>query len=93
MPGSQQFGRRTAQLLLLVVEDLQGKSGIQFGVVDPPTFELSVLVVLDQVVIGVARECQWIKPERVHRRQPQQSEAGTDSLQIGQVEIDQIVAE
>ena len=48
---------------------------------------------LDQVVIGVARKGQGIEPERIHRRQPQQSETGIGGLQMGQVEIDDIVAQ
>ena len=71
MPRGQKIGRCAAQGLLLVVEDLERKSGIQLRVVDTPAFELSVLVMLDQVVVGVARVSQRIESECVDRWQPQ----------------------
>ena len=71
MPGGQQVGRSVPQGLLLVVEDLQCQSGIQFRVVDPPALELSVLVMLDQVVIGVTGKGEGIESEGVHRWQLQ----------------------
>ena len=51
----------------LIVQELDGLPGVQFGIVDASAPELSVLVMLDQVVIGVAREGQWIQAERVDR--------------------------
>ena len=71
MPGCQQDWWRVEQLFLLVRECLQGEPRVQFRIVQAPALELSVLIVLDQMVIRVAREGQRVEPERVHRWQPQ----------------------
>ena len=62
MPGGQQVGIRLPQRFLLVAENVQGEAGVQLRVVDASAFELSVLIVLDQMMIGVARESQGIEP-------------------------------
>ena len=77
----------------LVAEDLQGKPRVQFRVVDAAPLELSVLVMLDQMVIGIAGKGQWIQAEGVHRRQTQQFQPGIDRPQMRKVEINQVVAE
>ena len=48
---------------------------------------------LDQVVIRVAGKGQRIEPECIYRGQPQQPQTGCRGLQMGQIEIDQIVAQ
>ena len=67
MPSRQPVRMHTAKLLQLLAQELDGLPGVQFGIVDASAFELSVLVMLDQGVIGVAREGQWIESERVDR--------------------------
>ena len=54
MPGGQQvfFGRLEG--FQLIAEDLQGEPCVQVGVAPAPSLELTVLVVLDQVVVGIA---------------------------------------
>ena len=91
VPRHEQLGWRIAESLLLVVEHLQHQPGVQFGIIQTAPYQGSVLVVLDQVVIRIAGESQRIEPERVHRRQIQQSQAGICSPQVGQVEADQVV--
>ena len=73
VPGSQQVGRRFSKGLLLIGEQFQSKPGVQFGIVHAPALQLPVLVVLDQMMIGIARERQGIESERVHSREPQQT--------------------
>ena len=46
----------------LIVENLEHEPRIQFRVVDMARLQLPVAVVLDQVVIGVARKGQRIEP-------------------------------
>ena len=91
VPGSEQVRRCLAESLLLIGEHLQRQAGVQVGVVEPSPPELSVLIMLDQVVIGIAGEGQGVEPERVHRRQLQQTQGGIGGPQVGQVEIDQVV--
>ena len=93
VPGGQQIGGRLPQRFLLVAENVQAEAGVQFRVVDAPAFELSVLIVLDQMVIGMAGESQGIEPQGIHRRQAQQSQVGFRRAQMGQVECDQIMAQ
>ena len=67
--------------------------GTMHWVVDASAFELSVLIVLDQMMIGVAGEGQGIEPQGIYRRQAQRSQAGFCRTQMGQVERDQIMAQ
>ena len=67
MPSEQQIRGSFAQGLVLIAKDVQRESGIELGIVHPPVLELPVLVVLDQVVVGVAGEGQGIEPQRIDR--------------------------
>ena len=71
---------------------MQGEPRVLFRVVQALALELSVLIVLDKMVIRVAREGEGVEPERVDSRQSQQAQVGTSGLQMGKVELDQIVA-
>ena len=65
VPGRQQVGGLVAQLLqllLLIAEDLQREPGVQLRVVHPPALELPVLVMLDEVVIGIAGKGEGVEP-------------------------------
>ena len=93
VPGDQQVRGRVKQLLLLVCEHPQGENRVEFRVVPTIAFELPVLVVLDEMVIRVARERQRVEPQRVYRRHLQQPQPGARGLQVGDVELDEIVAE
>lgn len=53
--------RDARQRTALVVEDVQGETGIELGIVRAPSREPPLLVVLDQVVIGVAGERQRVQ--------------------------------
>ena len=71
VPGCQQVWGRFEQFFLLVRECLQGEPRVQFRIVQAPALELSVLIVLDQMVIRVAREGERVEPQRVYGRQSQ----------------------
>ena len=45
------------------------------------------------MVIGIARKGEGVEPQRIHRRQLQQPETRLCCFQMGQIEIDQVVAE
>ena len=93
MPGRQQIGLGFSQRLPLLAEDLQREAGVQLRVVDPPAHEPAVLIVLDQAVVGIAREGERAETQRVHRRQGEQPQVGLRRLEVGQVEGNQVVAE
>ena len=80
-------------MLLLVPEHAQCQFSVEFWVVAALSCELPVLVVLDETVIRVARERQGVEPQRVHRRHLQQPQAGAGGPQMGEVELDEVVAE
>ena len=48
---------------------------------------------LDQVMVRVAREGERVQPESIHRRHSQQMQIGRNSLEVGQVEGDEVVAQ
>ena len=91
VPGEQQIRESFAQGLVLIAKDVQREPGIELGVVHPPALELPVLVVLDQVVIGIARKGEGIEPQRIDGRQPQQPKIGLCRGEMRQVEEDQVV--
>ena len=77
----------------LVLEEIEREPGVEFRVVQTTALELSVLVVLDQVVIGVAGERERIEPQRIHRRHAQEPKIGLRRSQMPEIEVDQVVAE
>ena len=79
--------------MMLVTEDLQREAGVQFRVVHPSALEPAVLVVLDQVVIGVAGKGQRTEAQRIHRRQPHEPQVGVCCREMRKVEGDQVVAQ
>ena len=79
--------------MLLVIEHLQRQTGVQIRIVTLGAFERRVLVVLDEMVVRVGRERQRIQPQRVHHRHPQQPQPGSGSLQMGKVELDDVVSD
>jgi len=91
VPSGEQVGIRLSKSLLLVGENLQSEAGVQFGVIQPAPPQRPVLVVFHQVVIGIAGKGERVEAERVHRRQPQQSDVGVGGPQVGQVEVDEVV--
>ena len=91
VPGREQIRRNLFQRSPLVAENLQRKSGIQFRIVDASSLEPAVLIVLDEVVIGMAWKGEWAEAQRIHRRQPQQTQLRLRGSQVGQVEGDQVV--
>ena len=93
VPGRQQGWLGFPQRLPLLAEDRQREAGVELGVVDPSAHEPAVLIVLDQAVIGIAREGERAEPQRVHRRQSKQPQVWLRRLEVGQVEGNQVVAE
>ena len=91
MPGREQIRRSPFQGSPLVTKNLQRESGIQFRIVDASSLEPAVLIVLDEVVIGMAGKGEWAEAQRIHRRQCQQTQFRLRGCQVGQVEADQVV--
>ena len=92
VPRGHQIWVGVAQCPALVGQNLQRQPGVQLRVIHPPAFKLPVLVVLDQVVVGIAREGQRVEPQGVDGRQLQEPKAGLCGPQVGQVESDEVVA-
>ena len=69
---------------LLILENLQRQPRIQLRIISPPALELSILVVLDEVVIGITREGERIKTQRIYARQSQEAQ-----VRLGGFEIEQ----
>ena len=96
VPGGNQarcFSGDALQLTLLVGEELQRQTGVDLRVVPVPPLELSVLVVLHQVVVGVAGKGERVEPQCVHGRNAQKSEIGVRRLQVREIEGDQVVSQ
>ena len=83
VPSGEQVRLGLRQCLALVLEDLQRNAGVEFGIVHATALEPGVLVVLDECVIGIAREGEWAESQRVHHRQLQQPEVRLGGCQMG----------
>lgn len=46
----------------LIAQHLKHQSRIQFRIVDVACLQASVMVVLDQVMVGITRKCEGIQP-------------------------------
>ncbi|TLD45438.1 MAG: hypothetical protein FAZ92_02292 [Accumulibacter sp.] len=96
MPGEHQVGFLALPLLQrehLIAEQIEGQLCIEQRVVQLCTPEPAVLVVLDEVVIRVARKGQRIQPQRIDDRQFEESQSRRDRGEMRAVEGEQIVAE
>ena len=78
---------------MLIAEDVEREPGVELRVVHPPPLELTVLVVLDEVVVGIAGEGERVQPQRVDRGKAKQPEVGLGGGELRQVEEDQVVAQ
>ena len=67
VPGLEQLGLCFDKYLSLIFEHHQCQPGVQLRVVPAPPDRRAVLVVLHQVVVGIAGEGQRVSPERVDR--------------------------
>ena len=96
VPGGDQirrFLRDMRQRTPLVVEELDSESGVELRIVQAPAFEPAVLIVIDQVVIGIAGKRQGVQPQRIHRRDAQELQIGLRGGQMGKIEENQVVAQ
>ena len=93
VPGRKQVGLRSTQRFPLVAEKLQRKTGVELGIVDPSALEPAVLIVLDQVVIGIAGEREGAETQRVHGRQRQHPQVRPRRPEVREIEGNQVMAE
>ena len=55
-----------SQSLKLVVEDVEHQPRIEFRVIDMASLEAAVVIMLNKVVVRIARECQRVEPEGIY---------------------------
>ncbi|KDB05119.1 hypothetical protein U879_03190 [Defluviimonas sp. 20V17] len=70
MIGHQRIGFRGiefAEGLELVFQHLKHQTRIEFWVVHMPRLEAAILIVFDEVVVGIARKGQRVQPQGVDR--------------------------
>ena len=79
------------KLLVLIGEQRQRELGVAHRVVAPVGVQAPVLVMLDEVVIRVARKGQRIELQRVHHGQRQQRQARVGGGQVRAVEGGDVV--
>ena len=93
MPGRQQFRRGLRQSSQLVDESFDGQLTVQKRVVALPAHQTTILVVLHQMVVGVAGEGQGVEAQGIHNRQFQDAQVRVEGLQMGDVEGNDVVAQ
>lgn len=84
---------RLSECLLLVGEDLQRETCVQLGIVEATPSERPVLVVLHQVVVRISGKVQGGEAQRGHRRQLQEPQVRVGGAQVGQVKVNEVVAQ
>ena len=77
----------------LVRQHLENQARIQLRIVDMPRLQPPVMVVLHEVMVGVAREGKRIEPERVDRGRSQLGQSWPVGKQMRQVVAQDVVAD
>ena len=83
VPRKQQIRRRPTQRTALIRQEFKREPCVQLRIVHPCALELPILIVLDQVVVGVARKGQRVQPKGVYSGSLQQAERGICGTQVG----------
>ena len=81
------------QCIVLIVEYLQRQLRILHRIIAMPALQPAVLIVFDQMVIGIAREGQRVQPEGIDGGFLVQTQIGAHRLEVGQVEFHQIMSQ
>ena len=77
----------------LIGQHLQRKPRVLNRVIHMPDLQPPVLIVLDQMVVRIARKGQGVQPQRIHRRRPQSREPRPIGHQMRQVMAQDVVAD
>ena len=77
----------------MISKDGEGQFGVFQRIVAVPAAEWPILIMLDQMVIRVARESERVEPEGVDGGQLQQRKTGTLRSQVGQVKANEVVTQ
>ena len=96
VPGQQQVRvcfLTVPQGCALIPKEVQRQPRVLFWVPHPVALQRAVLVVLDEVVVGIARKRQRVQAQRVDGGQAQQAQIRLRSSQMRQVVGDQVVAQ
>ena len=91
MPREQQVAIGPAECGLLIRKEFERRLGVQPGIVSLSPNQPSVLVVLDEVVVGIGRKRQGTESQRVEHRQPQECELRSYRREVGDVEVEDVV--
>jgi len=78
---------------MLVSENLQSEPSIKLRIIKPSPLKLPILIVLNQVVIRIPWESQWVESQRIDCGQLEQTHIRLGRRQVRQVERHQIVSE
>jgi hypothetical protein len=77
----------------LVFQNLKHESGIKFGVIHTPCLKTPVLIMLYEMVVGIAWKRQRVEPERIDGRICQCNELRRGRSQVGQIMAQNIVTD
>jgi hypothetical protein len=75
----------------LIGKHLQRQPRVLFGVIHMPDLQPTVLIMLDQMVIGIARKGQGVQPKRIDRRRPQPRQPRPVGHQMRQIVPEDVV--
>lgn len=93
VPGTQQIGVCVPKSRALVLKETERNSRIEHRVVPLRAKEPGILIVLDEMVIGVGGEGEWVQTQRVDDRQAQQRQVRAGCFDGAKVVLDDVVAQ
>lgn len=96
MIGGQRVGFgpiEIAECVDLVFQDLKHQSRVEFWIIHMSRLQTAIMVVLDEVVVWVARKGQRVEPQSVDRRAEELRQARSRCGEVGQIMAQDIVTD
>ena len=94
MASGKRIGRllfQSPKRLDLVGQNVKNQLRVQFRFVHMSRIQTPVVIVLDQVVIGVARKCERIEPKRIDRRRSEPRQVWSVGDKMRKIETNDIM--
>ena len=93
MPGKKQVRVDSSKRLPLIGKKVKRLTRVEFRIVDLSSDQAAVLIVLDQLVVGVGRKRQGAQTQSVQHRHAEHAHVRCSSFEVPYVEVNQVVAD
>ena len=93
VPGKEQVGVGAAERIPLFIEQVERQPCVQLRVVDLASQQPTVLIVLDEAMIGIGGERQGTQTQGVEHGHVQQAQRRRRGLQMRNIKVNEVVAD